>query len=723
VVSDIEVAIKPASTPGAFRVEVVRSKVGEASAQVDLDVPGLLARRGQVQQALLASGVPARRTLPEAEKTVREVGQVLFRALLGSGEVAGRYRSAAAVAAERGERLRVVLRIESPELAALPWEAMYDATVGAYVSRQDQLVRHIPVPSVPAPLRVTPPLRILGVVSAPRGLPTLDADKERDHLGRALAKTVDDGLIHLRWATQATWPGLHEELLDGPWHVLHFIGHGEFDTARDEGVLNLERESDGRADPVGAHRLVDLLRQADPIPRLVVLNSCSSATASTDDLFSGTAAALVRGGISAVSAMQYAISDQAAIAFARGFYAALARGRGVDQATSSGRVAILHSDETLEWVTPVLYLRDRDANLFDIRTTPTTGSAPTSNPASFSTPPPRGAAQEPGIIIDLTTHPTAQDPPFDANQPTPAAVHPQDAEAGDSHHLLDPLLLNPPPRPAPEPAAAVKPGPRPTAVAAADVAAPDQPARPQPGPNQSRRAPNVTLLTPTVCPAPPLRPSPSPASNPGSPPAPSRPEPRTQAQSGKPHQAPSAPAPGPSPTATPSPNAAASTGNPTPQRLRPTPQTPSSPPRTPRPASHPESTPGNRIHTQPKQPNYRANTRPDRQKPATDEPSGIKGTPPTTIQAHRPTIRPPRDWRHMFAGRRVFGLPWSVLLIPCVIVIAAPFVLRPTPVPVLAAARTVISEYASVNAVAYSPDGKTLATGSRDDTARIWALP
>jgi hypothetical protein len=65
--------------------------------------------------------------------------------------------------------------------------------------------------------------------------------------------------------------------------------------------------------------------------------------------------------------MQYEISDQAAAAFARGFYTAIAHGRGIDDAMSSGRVAILGtSDNTLEWLTPVLYLRGRDAQLFTI---------------------------------------------------------------------------------------------------------------------------------------------------------------------------------------------------------------------------------------------------------------------------------------------------------------------------------------------------------------------
>ena len=260
-----------------------------------LDADSLLVRRGQLQQAVLASAVATRRVLPQTEQPVREVGQVLFAGLLGAGEVAGRYRASAAVAAERGEGLRVVLRIDDPVLAGLPWEAMYDRSAGAYVCRRDQLVRHVPVPSVAAPLQVDLPLRILGVVSSPRGLPALDVEKEQEQLARSLARSAGQGLAELCWAPSATWADLQDMLLDGQWHVQHFVGHGDFDPGRDEGVLALTRE-DGRTDLVAAHRMVDLLRQARPMPRLVVLNSCSGAAAGTGDLFSGTAAALVRGG-------------------------------------------------------------------------------------------------------------------------------------------------------------------------------------------------------------------------------------------------------------------------------------------------------------------------------------------------------------------------------------------------------------------------------------------
>src|SRR5262245_35162051 len=105
-----EVAIRPEPTDGWFRVEVLSSTDGEASVLVQLDTSTVGTRRGDLQHAVLASAVPTRRVLPETERYVQEVGQQLFSALLGSGEVAGQYRARAAVAAERGEELRIILR-------------------------------------------------------------------------------------------------------------------------------------------------------------------------------------------------------------------------------------------------------------------------------------------------------------------------------------------------------------------------------------------------------------------------------------------------------------------------------------------------------------------------------------------------------------------------------------------------------------------------------------
>ena len=354
-VSVLEIAIGPGQEAHSFRVDVVHSPAGRASATVHLDLPALLSGRAELQEAVV-SPLPVRQAGSAAEHRVREIGQVLFSALFGSGAVAGMHRTCAMLAAERGQDFRVELRIDDPVLASLPWEVMYDEAAGGYVCRRDPVARQIAVPSPAMPLTVDPPLRVLGIVSSPRDLPPLDTGKEQKLVEKALARAAP-GAVELTWAPSSAWADLHDELLDGRWHVIHFIGHGGFDPDLAEGVLAMTGRH-GRADLVEASRLVDLLRQARPLPRLVVLNSCLGAASATTDLFSATATALVRGGVSAVVAMQYEISDPAAAAFTSGFYGALAGGRRIDEAVSSGRVAILGvHGQTLEWITPVLYLR------------------------------------------------------------------------------------------------------------------------------------------------------------------------------------------------------------------------------------------------------------------------------------------------------------------------------------------------------------------------------
>jgi len=99
----------------------------------------------------------------------------------------------------------------------------------------------------------------------------------------------------------------------------------------------------------------------------VVLNSCEGARGNAQDAFSSTAATLVRPGIPAVLANQYEITDEAAIAFSRTFYQAVADGLPVDAAVAYARTSLkIEIDNTLEWATPVLYMRSPDGRIFDI---------------------------------------------------------------------------------------------------------------------------------------------------------------------------------------------------------------------------------------------------------------------------------------------------------------------------------------------------------------------
>ena len=362
----LELEIGPGPDPGAFLVRVLRSAGGgEPTAVIRLDIDDLAGRRPLLEASVLASAVPARRILPTTEAALREVGERLFEATF-DGDVGAAYRTSLAIATERGTGLQLALRLTAPELATLPWESLFDPHADVYLCRKEPLVRRVSAPYSPPALELRPPLRILAMAASPRGLPALDVPAERERLEEALRPHLDQGLIELEWLDDASWAGVHAKLLEQEWHVLHFIGHGTYDTDADEGMLAFVG-ADGRPDLVPANALADLLDEAEPTPRLVVLNSCQSGATGGSDLFSGTAAALAHSGIHAVAAMQFSISDGAAIAFARGFYTALAHGRDVDEAVRSGRIGILGTGRgTLEWVTPVLYLRGDDAQVFRI---------------------------------------------------------------------------------------------------------------------------------------------------------------------------------------------------------------------------------------------------------------------------------------------------------------------------------------------------------------------
>ena len=349
--------------PGSYRLHV-SSPAGDDSARVGLDPARLGVNLDTLQIRVLASAPTSRsKRLPELERPLREVGQALFEAVFQASAQA-LFLSSRNEVERAGGRLRIVLRLHPPELAVLPWELMFSDDYGGYLCRRSPMVRYVAAPEPVRPLTVTPPLRVLGMTALPGDLAVLDADNEQRRLQQLLTPLQVHGLISVDWVPGQSWEAAQDALYAG-CHVFHFIGHGGFDADRGEGVIAFANER-GRRQLVGASALADLLSVADPMPRLVVLNSCQTATGVDTDVFSSTAATLVRT-VPAVVAMQFAITDDAAAVFSRAFYQALVHNRGVDEAVRAGRIALTGwNPDTLEWVTPVLYLRSRDSRLFDL---------------------------------------------------------------------------------------------------------------------------------------------------------------------------------------------------------------------------------------------------------------------------------------------------------------------------------------------------------------------
>jgi Fe-Mn family superoxide dismutase len=364
---DFDIEIREGESQG-YAV-AVRSPAGEA--QEDMSFPfderQLRDKLKDLEIALLRSG-GTRRALSSEEQTVQEFGRSLFEATL-VGKVNTCYYRSMDQARQQGKGLRLKLHVKPPNLTVLPWEFLYDPLRGEYLcfSRDTPIVRYTDLSQSVEQLTVEPPLRILGMVASPRDLAPLDVEHEKGLMDEAIEGLQADGLVNLTWLEGESWRDLQRTMRrDGPWHIFHFVGHGDFDLNAEEGLIAFAEKGTGRRHLLSSRDLARLL-DGHPQLRLVFLNSCEGAKGSEGDPFSGTAATLVRRGIPAVVAMQYQITDKAAIEFSSAFYESLADGLSVDAAVIEARVAV-SMDSMLEWGTPVLYMRSPDGRLFDVST-------------------------------------------------------------------------------------------------------------------------------------------------------------------------------------------------------------------------------------------------------------------------------------------------------------------------------------------------------------------
>lgn len=365
---DFEVEIS-LSRGQEYPVAVINSPAGEAHETMHFPFDELALENHllALKNALLQSGGKYRLALSQEEQTVQNFGKALWKALL-TGEVRNRYDVSLERANRGGKGLRLKLRIHEPKLAAIPWEFMYEPRQNEYMclSRSTSVVRYLELPQPVQPLIVEPPLRILGMAVSPTDLSPLDIAREKQRVEEAIKSLQADGLVELTWLQGQTWRDLQEAMQTGTWHIFYFIGHGGFDCNLDEGLVALADE-DGKTQRFRATHLGRLLADHRSL-RLVILNSCEGARGSEHDIFSCTASILVQRGIPAVLAMQYEITDRAAIEFSRAFYKALANGLPVDAAVTEARKAVsLAIENTIEWGTPVLYMRSPDGVLFNVQ--------------------------------------------------------------------------------------------------------------------------------------------------------------------------------------------------------------------------------------------------------------------------------------------------------------------------------------------------------------------
>ena len=270
----------------------------------------------------------------------------------------GRFR----MAAQQQEailRFRLTIESSAPDLHAVRWETLRDPVAPdapLFVGEQIAMSRFLSSGQDWRPIRLRPKaeLRALAVVANPGragnyGLAPIDVDAEL-----ALAREAMNGI-----QVEALAPGgavslaeVGARLREG-FDILYVVCHGLL--VDDEPFLCLDEES-----PARGQELVQLLRELDERPRLVVMASCQSAGKSGVGL-AALGPRLAEAGVPAVIAMQGSIFMTTAAAFMKRFFTELLVDGQIDRAMSVARGEVRKADDY--WM-PVLFMRLRNGRIW-----------------------------------------------------------------------------------------------------------------------------------------------------------------------------------------------------------------------------------------------------------------------------------------------------------------------------------------------------------------------
>lgn len=288
----------------------------------------------------------------------QQIGQKLYRALVsGQGQSALDNATSQATITRRPLTLRLLFPADTVNLAALPWELIWQpGQAKPFIfqgAQQVQITRHLLLDRALASL--TPRqgrLRVHSLVP---------------HTGRSPAE-VADIRRHLTtlWNDLAGVVDLHEDspvtvddlarIGDSQPDIVQFTGHGWY--ADGQGVLLLDPATPGApAARITADRLAVALRSV----RMVVLAACRSASIADSNarMDSSLAPALSAIGVPVVVGMQLGIKVPSAITALQTLYRTLAQGQSVQFAVERIRETLYVNGDPA-WYVPTLYIARRE---------------------------------------------------------------------------------------------------------------------------------------------------------------------------------------------------------------------------------------------------------------------------------------------------------------------------------------------------------------------------
>ncbi|MCK5918158.1 MAG: CHAT domain-containing protein [Cocleimonas sp.] len=357
----------------SFQARITNSPAGQA--HCDFDIPDntdaiaacigsyTKSRSFELPQGFSLNGSACSSdTLPD---TLKKIGSALFDVIFKDSMQECLERSLY-LSKNNDLRIRLQFSNDAPELVPLPWEYFYNKEEERFLalSTKTPIIRCPELMHDTHTVSVQLPLQILVIISSPKDLALLDVETEWKNLTSSLQALIDDNLVVIKRLATSSIRSLQHELQRKQYHVIHYIGHSDFDANSNNAFLMFEDKESNSA-KLEAESFGKLLRDEKSI-RLVILNSCEGSKASDTIFFSGVALSLLKKKIPAVIAMQFEISDSAAIIFSSDFYTALANGLPIEESLTEARKAIDIRLNPIEWGTPTLYMRSSNSNLFTL---------------------------------------------------------------------------------------------------------------------------------------------------------------------------------------------------------------------------------------------------------------------------------------------------------------------------------------------------------------------
>ena len=166
----------------------------------------------ELDNFILRVGLPRRHVRKYRSSQMEEAKQLgtqLFESLLAE-DVGDLYHGARSVADSQNRGLRLTLYLTgAPELMEIPWEFLYDPGDAFFLSQSmyTPLVRSLDLRSASPPRKLTLPMKVLAMASAPQGFPGLDVND----LG--ISSRVDV-MIRLNPSRYGEWPSTS---IASPW--------------------------------------------------------------------------------------------------------------------------------------------------------------------------------------------------------------------------------------------------------------------------------------------------------------------------------------------------------------------------------------------------------------------------------------------------------------------------------------------------------------------------